>query len=75
MKKFLSAVFTVSVVLTSCGPAAEDRVQMDRLAKRMSDSLQHLIDSGLADPSKYIHFNPNTQPAPAPGAVPTQTAK
>jgi hypothetical protein len=60
MKKLLSTVFIVSVVLTSCGPAAEDRVQMDRVAKRMSDSLQHLIDSSLQDPANT--FSSGVQP-------------
>jgi hypothetical protein len=70
MKKLLSSVFFVSVVLTSCGPAAEDRKQMDRVAKRMSDSLQNLIDSSLSDPSRHINFNPQPQPV----AVPSNTA-
>ena len=73
MKKFLSSVLFVSAVLTSCGPAAEDRKQMDRLAKRMSDSLQDLIDSSLADPSKHINFNAQPQPMPQPATVPANT--
>lgn len=47
----------IVTVLTSCGPAAEDRVQMDRLAKRMSDSLANLVDSSLNDPLKYVNLN------------------
>jgi hypothetical protein len=70
MKKLLSTIFIVSVVLTSCGPAAEDRVQMDRVAKRMSDSLQHLIDSSLADPMNTLNEPPQTVTMPQPTANP-----
>ena len=73
MKKLLSIVFAVTVVLTSCGPAGEDRFQMDRIAKRMSDSLAHLIDSSLNDPSKYMNLNVPSRPA-QPAAVPQPTA-
>lgn len=74
MKKLLSSIVFVSVVLTSCGPAAEDRVQMDRVAKRMSDSLQNLIDSSLADPMKTINGTPGFQPVVQPTTAATNTA-
>lgn len=61
MKKLLSILFISTVVLTSCGPAAEDRKQMDRIAKRMSDSIGHLIDSSLADPSKNVDLSAPSQ--------------
>lgn len=64
MKKTLSIACVAAFILTSCGPAAEDRVQMDRLARRMSDSLANLIDSSLNDPLKYT----NLGQAPAPAA-------
>jgi hypothetical protein len=71
MKKLLPAICLVTVVLTSCGPAAEDRVQMDRVAKRMSDSLKILIDTSLSDPNRHINFNAQpAQPQPA-AAQPT----
>ncbi len=70
MKKSFSLVFFVSIIVISCGPAAEDRVQMDRLAKRMSDSLALLVDSGINDPLKYINFQQApAQPAPADTAA------
>lgn len=81
MKKLLSITFISAVVLTSCGPAAEDRVQMDRIAKRMSDSISNLIDSSLNDPLKYVNLNTPSpvMPQPAtvaqPTAAPTNTAK
>ena len=78
MKKLLSTIFVFTIILTSCGPAAEDRFQMDRIAKRMSDSLAYLIDSSMKDPLKYVNLN---QPSPAvpqpavaqPTAAPTAT--
>lgn len=79
MKKLLSIIFISTVVLTSCGPAAEDRFQMDRIAKRMSDSLGNLIDSSLKDPLKYVNLNaPSAVPQPPvtqATAAPTATAK
>ena len=75
MKKLLSSIFIITVVFTSCGPAGEDRFQMDRIAKRMSDSIGHLIDSSLNDPLKYTNLSaPNpVQVAPQPTAAPTAT--
>jgi hypothetical protein len=75
MKKLLSIIFIPAVVLTSCGPAAEDRVQMDRIAKRMSDSIAHLIDSSLKDPLKYVNLNTPSPVAPQPTAAPANTVK
>lgn len=66
MKKTLSIAILLTVIFVSCGPAAEDRKQMDRLAKRMSDSLANLIDSSLNEPLKYVNLQqPTPQPAPA----------
>lgn len=79
MKKLLSIIFISVIVFTSCGPAAEDRVQMDRIAKRMSDSLGHLIDSSLNDPLKYVNLSAPSpvmpQPAAQPTTAPTNTVK
>lgn len=79
MKKLLSVTFFATILFTSCGPAAEDRVQMDRLAKRMSDSLGYLVDSSLNDPLKYVKLGGptpliyQTNPMPQPAAQPTST--
>lgn len=76
MKKTLSLLSVIAIILTSCGPAVEDRVQMDRVAKRMSDSLANLVDSGLDDPLKYVNFNQMpAQPAPADTAKPAAPAQ
>lgn len=80
MKKLLSIIFISTVVLTSCGPAAEDRFQMDRIAKRMSDSLFHLIDSSLNEPGKEFNLSAPSpqiaQPATSqPTGAPTNTVK
>lgn len=81
MKKLLLVSLFATIVLSSCGPAAEDRVQMDRLAKRMSDSMGNLIDSSLNDPEKFVKLGGptpliyQTNPMPQPTADPTATAK
>lgn len=71
MKKLLSTIFVFTIILTSCGPAAEDRFQMDRIAKRMSDSLAYLIDSSMKDPLKYTNLSQPSPPMPQPAAQPT----
>lgn len=72
MKPYFVFVSVLVLLFTSCGPAAEDRFQMDRLAKRMSDSLAQLIDSGINDPHKHINF---AQSSPPPTAPATDTVK
>lgn len=63
MKSAFISASIVILLFTSCGPAAEDRFQMDRLAKRMSDSLATLVDSGLNDPLKHINFVQSPPPS------------
>ena len=81
MKKLLSVTLFATIILSSCGPAAEDRVQMDRIAKRMSDSLGNMIDSCLNDPEKFVKLGSptpliyQTNPMPQPAAAPTVTTK
>ena len=74
MKKLLLTIFFVVVMLTSCGPAAEDRFQMDRIAKRMSDSIAHLIDTSLNDPGKHVNLNAPSPVIPQPVAPAQPTA-
>lgn len=71
MKKLLSVLLISTAVLTSCGPAAEDRVQMDRIAKRMSDSIYHLVDSSLKEPGRIVDLSAPSMPPPQPAATPT----
>ena len=50
MKKNSIIVFIAILVVVSfakCGPASEDRVKMHEKAKRISDSIAHVIDSAL----------------------------
>jgi hypothetical protein len=54
MKKILITAATLLVVFYACGPAAEDRVAMDRNAKRLSDSIHKWLDSALNDPVKEM---------------------
>ncbi len=55
MKKLLIPAVASLFILNACGPAAEDRVAMDRNAKRTSDSLARALDSCLMDPIKEIN--------------------
>ena len=72
MKKLILPIFVIILIISSCGPAGEDRVQMDRISKRMSDSLLNLVDSSMNDPLKYVNLSvPNPVPLPAAAAQPT----
>lgn len=62
MKKIIYTVCTLSVVIlfTACKtkPASEDKEKMHANAKRMSDSIQKVVDDGL-----------NSVPDPGPAKV------
>jgi hypothetical protein len=84
MKKFLIPIAILGVLAVvmyraTKSPAAEDRVQMDRIAKRTSDSIGKSLDSALNDPIKEMGGTfPYSQPAAVPTATPaanTATAK
>lgn len=69
MKKIIYTVcaFSILFILASCKtkPAAEDKEKMHANAKRMSDSIQKVVDDGL-----------NSVPNPGPASVPaTDTTK
>lgn len=38
------------ILFVNCTPRAESRAQMDARARRMSDSIDHYLDSALNDP-------------------------
>ncbi len=65
----------VIAVKKSGEPAAEDRVAMDRNAKRTSDSLARALDSCLADPMKEIAAGVAPIVTTTAAAAPTPTAK
>lgn len=49
MKTLLtSTLILFTILFIQCGPAAEDRVRMHEIAKRVSDSIGHSVDSQLA---------------------------
>jgi hypothetical protein len=54
MKKTLIPALVLMSIFYSCGPAGEDRVRMDQMAKRTSDSIQKGLDSALNDPIKEL---------------------
>ncbi len=60
---FLSIAFTLTLILTSCGPAAENRQAMHERAKVFQDSIANMIRISMAEaeaPSRGVMV-----PAPA----------
>jgi hypothetical protein len=50
MKTTIILIALITILFSSCGPAAEKRERMDYIAKRTSDSIQLFLDSALQDP-------------------------
>ena len=78
MKKiFVPVVIAVISVFYSCGPAAENRVYMDYVAKRTADSIARGLDSCLNDPLRENVFKnaPPVVPVPAATATSAPTGK
>jgi hypothetical protein len=68
MKKLIIPVLVLSVYMSSCGPAAEDRKRMDYVARRNSDSIGKWLDSSITDPQRELGIpvsQPGAPPAPA----------
>lgn len=63
-KTLLPAIFFFVVILSSCGPAAEDREQMHARAKIFQDSIANVIRAAMAEAAAQ----PQPQ-APAPATV------
>ncbi len=51
MKTLKLSLGILAISIASCTPQTESRVHMDQTGQRMSDSILHIIDSSLADPS------------------------
>ena len=71
MKKIFLPVFVFILILTSCGPAAENRQMMHERAKIFQDSIANMIRSSMAEaaaPSNVV-----VVPAPTTTAVPSAT--
>lgn len=47
MKSLAIALLSVSALFASCKPALEDKATMHKNAKRVSDSIEHVIDSAI----------------------------
>jgi len=71
MKKILSPVFIFILILTSCGPAAENRQMMHERAKVFQDSIANMIRASMAEAS--APSNVVVMPAPTPTAAPAPT--
>jgi hypothetical protein len=65
-----SATFIIMLLATGCGPAAEDREEMHRKAKRFQDSIALYIRQRLAEAEGPRALIPDTSgPRPVqPGA-------
>ena len=51
MKK---ALFLLALPFLACQPQTESRDHMEKISDRMSDSINNLIDSGFAEPAKFL---------------------
>ena len=63
----LASAFTTLLILTSCGPAAEDRQMMHARAKIFQDSLANIIRTSMAEaeaPANNAVVVPTQTPAP-----------
>lgn len=61
---FLLSAFAFMLILTSCGPAAENRQVMHERAKVFQDSIANTIRTTMAEAEA-----PGVQPTPAPTAT------
>lgn len=71
MKRLLIPVTILSLYLSACGPAAEDRKRMDYVARRNSDSIGKWLDSALNDPAKELGLPAYTSGTAAPTSTGT----
>ena len=71
-KTVLFPAFTFILILTSCGPAAEDRQVMHERAKIFQDSIANMIRTTMAEAEAPANVVVMPTPTPAPGAT-TQT--
>jgi hypothetical protein len=71
MKKIILPAITLSLIVFSCGPAAEDKKIMHERAKIFQDSIASVIRKTLAEAEGPASAPPVV--APAPTAAPTAT--
>jgi hypothetical protein len=76
MKKiFLISSFTFFIVLTSCGPAAEDKQLMHERAKVFQDSIATMIRTSMAEAEAPGNVVVMPQPTATPASTPSTEAK
>ncbi|PBQ32186.1 hypothetical protein CNR22_10520 [Sphingobacteriaceae bacterium] len=67
---FLLSAFAFILILTSCGPAAENRQVMHERAKVFQDSIANMIRTSMAEAEApggvVVQPAPAATPAPAP---------
>ncbi len=78
-KLILYPCFAFIFIITSCGPAAEERAKMMQSAKRTADSIENVIKISMnaaAEGAGYPNVAPPTPTTAAiTTAVPTTTVK
>lgn len=72
-KIFLLTASLSFILLTACGPAAEDRRAMHERAKVFQDSIANVIRATIAEAEGPVQTAAPV--APAPAAAPTPTTK
>jgi hypothetical protein len=69
---FSSLIFTF--IITSCGPAAEEKAKMIVSAKRTADSIANVINASMSSATEGIVPPPPPPATNTPTAAPTPTA-
>ena len=67
-KTILSIAFIFSLIITACGPAAENRQMMHERAKVFQDSIANVIRMAMAEAEAPVN-NVVTLQAPAPATA------
>jgi hypothetical protein len=80
MKKISFYTLALTLVLISCGPAAEDKQQMHLRAKVFQDSIANIIRTSMEEaaapaPGQVAQPAPNPSQSAAPAQTPTAPAK
>lgn len=69
---FLLSAFAFMLILTSCGPAAENRQVMHERAKVFQDSIATVIRSSMAEAEAQGPVIVQSPPAATPAPVPAK---
>ena len=73
--RILFSAFVFTLIVTACGPAAEDRQKMHNGAKELQDSIANVIRSSFAEsesPAPAMMVPPPTATAGTPATAPNK---